>query len=283
MKLKEKDKLGSRIRCLDLSLLIKQDSTILEKLVNLKEVKVPKDPTIVPCGRREPDELIFNKNIAVDFMSKLFESNKGGFSDYADFKSKIENWWLVHTNNVNTPNWDLACIAEIHNQAGLILVEAKAHKAELSRQVKSYDQKNPRSRDNHYKIINAIDEANKGLSELSKLKFNLSDKSPYQLTNRFAWSWFLAKHGIPVVLAYLGFINAEEIDGKLFSSHADVVNTVRAHCKDDKDNTVYVPDQSWEQGPLFDDGYATMYSVIRSMELSIGQATVFSINGIDIQ
>ncbi len=281
MALTAKDKVGSKIRCLDLSLMIKDDPVILQKLVNLEKVTIPENPTIIPCGRGNPEELIFNRRIAVDFIGELLKSNrKCKFSDYSDFKKQTEDWWLVHTNGANTPNWDIACIAEINKRKGLILVEAKAHKAELSREVKTYDHSNPHSLENHERIIMRIQEAGKELSTYSKLGFNLSDKSPYQLSNRFAWSWFLAMHGIPVVLVYLGFLNAKEMNGKQFDSHEDVVQSIQAYCRGKNyHSTVFVPDQAWKQEPLFDDGYVTMYSVIRSMELRIGQSSVVSING----
>lgn len=281
MNLSAKDTVGSKVRCLHLSEMIKQNPDILTQLVNLENVIVPKDPTIIPCGIGKPEELVFNRNIANNFIDKLLQRNeKSQFSNYEDFKKQTEGWWLVHTKGANTPNWDVACIADIRGRDGLILVEAKAHKAELSREVKTYDHSNSHSYDNHVKIIKRIEEASKDLSNYSEPGFNLSEKSPYQLSNRFAWSWFLAQHGIPIVLMYLGFLNANEMDGKRFDSHDDVVRSVQAYCRGKKeDSTIYVPDQAWKQEPLFDDGYATMYSVIRSMELTIGQASVVSING----
>ncbi len=41
--------------------------------------------------------------------------------------------------------------------------------------------------------------------------FALSATSRYQLSNRFAFAWKLAKMGKPVVLVYLGFLNAHEM------------------------------------------------------------------------
>jgi hypothetical protein len=282
MSLSAKDRVGSKIRCLDLSLMIKQDPNILIKLVDLEGVKVPSDPKIIPCGRGKPEELIFNKSIAENFVEELLKQNQGSsFNNYVDFKKKIEDWWLEHPKNANTPNWDIACIAEIHGRSGLILVEAKAHKSELSRETKkSYNTDSINSKQNHEKIMDQIKEASKELRSISGLDFNLNEHSPYQLSNRFAWSWFLAKNGIPVVLVYLGFIKANELEQKLFDSHEDFVNSVYEHCMGTKnDNTIYVPKEAWRNEPLFDIGKATMYSVIRSMEMMIGQSTVLSING----
>ena len=282
MSLSAKDRVGSKIRCLDLSLMIKQDPSILTKLVELEGVIVPKDPTILTCGRGKPEELIFNKSIAKSFVEKLLKLNQGtSFNNYDVFKEKIEGWWLKHPKNANTPNWDIACIAEIHGRSGLILVEAKAHKSELSRETKkSYNTDSINSKQNHEKIMDQIKEASKKLGSISGLDFNLNEHSPYQLSNRFAWCWFLATNGIPIVLVYLGFIKANEMERKLFESHEDVVNSVYEHCMGTKnDTTIYVPREAWRQEPLFDTGKAMMYSVIRSMEMNIGQSTVLSING----
>lgn len=43
----------------------------------------------------------------------------------------IRKWWLVHERGANTPNWDIALGCEIEGNPGLVLVEAKANKAEL--------------------------------------------------------------------------------------------------------------------------------------------------------
>lgn len=281
MSLSAKDRVGSKIRCLLLSKLIKNDPTILSKLVSLDKVKVPKNPTIIPCGIESPNELVFNRNIAKSFIEELLDQNQNSnFKNYSDFKKQIEGWWLAHPKNANTPNWDMACIVQIHNRTGLVLVEAKAHWEEFSRETKKPSSKSDNSKDNNTKIISEITKASGEISIMSGFKFNLNEHSPYQLSNRFAWSWFLAKNGIPVVLMYLGFVKANEMDRKLFESHDDVVQSVQAHCRSKDNFTVYVPEQAWKQDPLFDDEDATMYSVIRSMELIFGDSSVVSINGI---
>lgn len=282
MSLSAKDKVGSKIRCLFLSEIIKKDSTILEDLVNLESVKVPKDPVIIPCGVENPKELVFNMGIAEEFMTNLIRSNgMSKFKDYDDFKHEIEGWWLAHPEHANTPtpNWDIACIAKIGGRDGLVLVEAKAHKAELSRETKRYDKTNSKSKENHKKIIGAIEKTSQELRVKTDLNFNLSEQSPYQLSNRFAWSWFLAQNGIPVALVYLGFLKATEMERKLFDKHKDVVDCVQAYCKEKKVGTIYVPDEAWKQEPLFNDNNTTMYSIIRSMELTIGKASIKTING----
>ncbi|MDD2230656.1 MAG: hypothetical protein PHY48_14820 [Candidatus Cloacimonetes bacterium] len=280
MSLSAKDKVGSKIRCLFLSEIIKHDPTILDNLVNLESVKVPKDPYIIPCGMGNPEELVLNRGIAEDFITELIQRNgMSNFKEYNDFKCKIEDWWLEHPAHANTPNWDTACIAKIDGRDGLILVEAKAHKAELSPETKTYDKNSSNSEKNHERIIGAIERTSQELRDKTGIQFNLSEHSPYQLSNRFAWSWFLAQNGIPVVLVYLGFIDAKEMKRKLFINHEDVEKCVKEHCKDKNGVTIYVPDEAWKQEPLFNDNYTTMYSVIRSMNLTVGKASIKSING----
>ena len=64
---------------------------------------------------------------------------------------------------------------------------------------------------NHNQIGDAIQQANHGLEPLLP-GWDLSRDSHYQLSNRFAWSWKIASMGVPVVLVYLGFLNADEMD-----------------------------------------------------------------------
>ena len=68
--------------------------------------------------------------------------------------------------------------------------------------------------------------------------WNLSRDSHYQLSDRFAWSCKLASLGIPVVLVYLGFLNAQDMSdqGKLFRSYADWERTVTEYGKGVVDN-----------------------------------------------
>ena len=65
----------------------------------------------------------------------------------------------------------------------------------------------------------------------------------YQMANRFAWSWKLASLGVPVVLVYLGFLNAIEMSdlGDPFREPADWVECVKAHSKDK------VPGDAWDR------------------------------------
>lgn len=124
--------------------------------------------------------------------------------------AKLENWWLAVTRGANTPNWDLAVVAELAGQPGLILVEAKAHEAELKTAGKNEPDDSNNSRANHERIAAAIDSACKALSPLCS-DLLISRDSHYQLSNRLAFAWKLASLGIPVALIYLGFIGDKGI------------------------------------------------------------------------
>jgi hypothetical protein len=118
----------------------------------------------------------------------------------------VTSWWLVHRRRANTPNWDIASTATIEGRPGLILVEAKAHSGELK-----VHGKRPGNKDNEEKIGVAIQQANAALNATLS-GWALSKDSHYQLANRFAWSWKIASLGVPVILVYLGFLCAREMD-----------------------------------------------------------------------
>jgi len=283
MSLSSKDRVGSRIRCILLCELIKEDPEILTDLIKLPNVIVPTNPDIIPCSRERADELVFNKPIAEHFIEQLIHNNpKIKIKSYEAFKKEIEGWWFEHPSNANTPNWDLACIAEIDGSCGLVLVEAKAHKGELSRVKKTKSTGSDKSKENRTKIEKAIKEASKKLHKLSKLEFNLDLDSPYQLSNRFAWSWKLANLNIPIVLMYLGFIKAYEMGKDYFPDHRSVEICVKDICKESRkpNAKVYVSEDVWSNDAILTLDGIGMYSIIRSMELNIPKAEVKSINGI---
>ena len=103
---------------------------------------------------------------------------------------------------------DIASACEIEGKSGLLLVEAKAHENELSYSGKSSPGVSVNSQGNHQQIGQAIAEANAGLELAAGNPWGISRDSHYQLSNRFAWAWKLASLGVPVVLVYLGFLNA---------------------------------------------------------------------------
>ena|ERR1700730_6339868 len=115
-----------------------------------------------------------------------------------------------------------------------LLCEAKAHDEELNKEIAGrrlgFDPSEDRKR-SHETITAAIVSASDGLERATSLPFRLSRDSHYQMSNRFAWSWKLTELGVPVVLIYLGFLNAVEMDdrGKPFSDHASWERLVKSH------------------------------------------------------
>lgn len=158
-------------------------------------------------------------------------------------QKQLPVWWLEHVTKANTPNWDVASTCNIEGKQGLLLVEAKAHRTELSADGKQLKPNASRkSRENHERIGMAINEANAGLGHATGVSWGLSRDDRYQLANRFAWSWKLAMLGVPVVLIYLGFLNAQEMeeDGDLFRSEGGWVRTLNGHAQG------VVGDSCWE-------------------------------------
>jgi hypothetical protein len=117
----------------------------------------------------------------------------------------------------NTPNWDFASAAYVDGTPGLVLVEAKAHIAELSRKGKGQSpDRSGRSVENHSKIAAAIAEA---CADLQRREpgVGIQRDAHYQFSNRIAFAWKLASLGVPTVLVYLGFLGDEAVAG---SEHA---------------------------------------------------------------
>lgn len=151
------------------------------------------------------------------------------------YSEDIIKWWL-HVD-ATTPNWDLVSTCTIEGEKGILLVEAKAHCDELNEETKGkpFNKTNAseNSRKNHIKIGDAIDQAR---SEINRTltKVSISRDNCYQLSNRIAHAWWLASKGIPVVLLYLGFLNAEDMNygGRvLFKKPADWEECFMNHAK----------------------------------------------------
>lgn len=124
--------------------------------------------------------------------------------------AELEHWWLREPRGANTPNWDLALVAEIEGELGLVLVEAKANVPELSTAGKGAPSHSDGSRANHERIGLAIESARSALLPACP-QIAISRDSHYQLSNRIAFAWKLASLGIPVILVYLGFLGDEGI------------------------------------------------------------------------
>jgi hypothetical protein len=139
----------------------------------------------------------------------------------------------------------------------VLLVEAKAHAAELSSAGKPGG-----NLENESRIRAAISEANAALGSVVP-GWHLSANTHYQLANRFAWAWKLASEGIPTVLVYLGYLNASEMldCGPPFEDYCDWERVLRAHCRG------IVPDEVW--GTRLDVGPAPLIPLICSSDIHL--------------
>lgn len=148
----------------------------------------------------------------------------------AKVRAPLKDWWLAVQRGANTPNWDLASTCTIEGKQGLLLVEAKAHGNELSEAGKSLPSR-PNGWKNHERIGQAIAKANSAFTGATGGEWSLSRDSHYQLSNRFAWAWKIASLGVPVILAYVGFLDAKDMvgDGTLFQTHEDWAGAVGRH------------------------------------------------------
>lgn len=179
-------------------------------------------------------------------------------------RSALARWWLPNDRlTERTPSWDIAATCTIDAQPGLLLVEAKAHSNELQDAGMRLDTRNaadPVARDaSNAMIASAIAEANEALGTATGLAWHLRVDSHYQLANRFAWSWKVAQLGVPVVMVYLGFVQAAEMTdrGVPFESPADWERQLRAHAG------ATVPDVIW--GSPVEVGAVPMVPLIASV------------------
>src|SRR5208283_3344392 len=148
----------------------------------------------------------------------------------------LTSWWLEVSGRAETPNWDVAATCSILGRPRLMLAEAKAHDHEFD--LGGGGAKEP----NRQHISEAILEANCWLNAVWP-EWKLSMESHYQLSNRFAWSWKVASLGVPVVLVWLGFLNAHEMKdcGNPFAAHEDWRHAVLKY------SDGLVPSNVWER------------------------------------
>lgn len=197
----------------------------------------------MPRGFLEPDEAKLGD-------AELFLNSQD--------RENLADWWLSVKPFANTPNWDLVATCHIEGRRGLLLVEAKAHQDELKTTGKGDpDPDSENSKKNHGRIAAAIDGANRRLNAQGS-GWALSRDTHYQLCNRFAWSWKVASMGIPVVLVYLGFLNADEMPGPFPSAEA----WREAVCEHSRG---ILPDGVWESRVMV--GNTPVYPIIRSLDL----------------
>jgi hypothetical protein len=150
-------------------------------------------------------------------------------------RSQLGAWWLpADRKAARTPNFDIASTCMVGDTPGLLLIEAKAHdqelrKEEIGRSLQA--DANDERRASHCTIGKAIAEAADGLARATAAPCYISRDTHYQMSNRFAWAWKLTELGVPVVLVYLGFLGADEMQnrGAPFASHADWHDLVKTH------------------------------------------------------
>lgn len=226
---------GSRPRCIELVSGTKEEvASNLSALVGLEEVMITPDDFWMPRGKPFWSGKKWDTSPADEARIDIAE----GFVSCA-IRAEVRNWWLAVPHG-NTPNWDLASTCTIEGRKGLLLVEAKAHSNELSNSGKS-PPSSANSRRNHEKIGSAILEASADLERLTGRTWRLSRDDRYQLSNRFAWSWKLTSLEIPVVLVYLGFLNALEMaqDGTLFRTEIDWSKAILSHASGMVDKAIW--------------------------------------------
>lgn len=145
-------------------------------------------------------------------------------------------WWLeVKPHSTTLPNWDLVSRAMIDGREGLLLVEAKAHSAELENEAAG---KRAGNATNDRRIAACLTDAARSLSRTHPGVWRLDAGSHYQMANRFAWAWKLATLGVPVVLVYLGFTGANEMRAP-FASAQTWRDCVHRHAKG------RIPESAW--------------------------------------
>lgn len=256
--LPDKRRRGSYPRCL----LLMQGGreTVAERLTKLVEiagVSVSADDCWMPTGI--PVLVAPGRwNLAPAKEAKLGEAE--GFLS-PECRQQVTDWWLEVIAKANTPNWDVASTCRVEGKPGLVLVEAKAHSAELSCTAKPKpDTANGEKNDRRTRT--AMAEANDELNRILP-GWRLSCDSHYQMANRFAWAWKLASMGVPVVLIYLGFTQAVEMAdrGDPFEDGAAWEKAVREH------SAGIAPPSVWDR-PLHI-GDTSITCCIRSTEIAL--------------
>jgi hypothetical protein len=171
-------------------------------------------------------------------------------------REQLRSWWLPENYpRARTPNFDIASTCLIGSKRGLLLIEAKAHINELRGEAHGR-RKTPRKarpgeveetaeyrEASHETIGRAIEWAREGFSIATGFPWGIDRDRCYQMSNRFAWAWRLMDLGIPVVLVYLGFLNASEMNdiSPAFGSHEEWEREIRAHSAN------IVPPEIWDK------------------------------------
>lgn len=149
-------------------------------------------------------------------------------------QEQLKTWWLAHTGKANIPNWDIASTCRIEGIGGLLLIEAKAHDEELRGEEGGKTLNTEASKNsfaNHLQIGRAIADSAAYLQRATQLPCAVSRDNRYQMSNRFASACKLAELGYPVILVYLGFLNAHEMadQGQLLRTPEQWQDLVKSH------------------------------------------------------
>jgi len=186
-------------------------------------------------------------------------------------RALLAAWWLpAGRQGARTPNFDVASTCTIDGQPGLLLIEAKAHAQELTKEAAGRQlpvDTSEERRASHPTIGTAIESARVGLTAVTGQTWGISRDSHYQISNRFAWSWKLADLGVPVILVYLGILGATEMadKGRPLSDANAWTNLVRDHSKG------IVPARAW--GRRLSVNGTTLVPLIRSVLQTLDRAT----------
>ncbi len=200
----ESDQYASRMRCLEMT--STRHAETAETLSKLISDYGTVDSTDIwgPRGKEAPGEIRIDEAM--------------GFLKNPDHKAELRNWWTSEVPGARTPTWDIASTCTVNGIKGLLLIETKAHIGELNS-----DHSGSREKPILAQIKKGFSEATDGWNDKLhkyaeehgfRLSHNvkLSTDSHFQLSTHFAFAWKLAQMGVPVILVYLGFLNAVELE-----------------------------------------------------------------------
>ena len=111
--------------------------------------------------------------------------------DVSAYGQALKSWWFAAPGGAQmSPNWDIASTCTIEGRKGLLLIEAKAHDAELINEEAGKAMKSPvttNSRRNHERIGSCIRDASLALTG--------ETKQPWALTGSGTTRWQTASPG----------------------------------------------------------------------------------------
>ncbi|MGE3993906.1 hypothetical protein [Pseudorhodoplanes sp.] len=182
---------------------------------------------------------------------------------------QIRTWWFrIYRGGLQTsPSFDIASTCTVDGTSGLLLVEAKAHVGELTGEERGKPLKLDASnggRTNHDHIVQAIAWANSIFHDATGKTWQLSRDNRYQMSNRFAMACKLTSIGVPVVLVYLGFLNAKDMSlgaERPFASSDEWRHAVLTH------STAILPTETWDR--RWELHGRTFAPLIRSVEIPV--------------